>query len=296
MLDDLLRAVQRYTDTHVGPSPFRTEIEGLTLLRSNQRKLPSHLIFKPALCMTVQGAKSTLFGDQKFVYGAGQALVVSVEMPALSRVIKASPERPYLGLILELDLAILREVGEELDVPPEPTSQIGKSVCAVSLEGALLDCALRMMRLLDTPKAIPVIYPAIMRELSYWLLTGPNGQDIATTAMGNRHAHGVIKAIHFLRERFATPVRMEELAKLARMSSSAFHRQFKAVTSMTPLQYQKQLRLLEARRLMVSHSANVETAAYQVGYESPSQFSREYSRMFSISPSRDVAAFRRVAA
>jgi AraC-like DNA-binding protein len=296
MLDDLMQAVKRYTDTQSGSSPFRTAIEGLTLLRSDHKKLPSHLIFKPALCMTVQGAKSTLFGDQEFVYGARQALVVNVEMPAFSRVIKASPDKPYLGIILELNLAILREVGEALEAPPETVPRVGKSVCAVPFEGSLSDCVLRMVRLLDAPKGIAVLYPAIMREISYWLLTGPYGPDIATMTMGNNHAHSVINAIHFLRERFATPIRIEELAKLARMSPSAFHRQFKAVTSMTPLQYQKQLRLLEARRLMVSQSTNVETAAYQVGYESPSQFSREYSRMFAISPSRDVAAFRRVAA
>ncbi len=296
MFDDLLQAVKLYTDVKGGASPFRTAIDGFTILRSDHQKQPSHLIFKPALCMTLQGAKATLFGDQRFIYGAGQALVVSVELPAFSRVIEASPDKPYLGIILELDLAILREVRDALVDPPKPSSKGGRGVCAATFEGPLTDCALRMVRLLDTPKAIPVLYPAIMREISYWLITGAQGPDIVAMTMGNNHAHGVVSAIHFLRERFARPVRVEELAKIAQMSSSAFHRQFKAVTSMTPLQYQKQLRLLEARRLMVSHAANVETAAFQVGYESPSQFSREYSRMFAISPSRDVAALSRAAA
>jgi len=136
-----------------------------------------------------------------------------------------------------------------------------------------------------------MLYPAIMREVCYWLLTGPHGGDVVKMTLANSHTQRVVTAIHTLRDRFAEPVRIEELASIAQMSPSAFHRQFKAITSMTPLQYQKQLRLLEARRLMVSEAANVETAAFQVGYESPSQFSREYSRMFAMSPRRDVAAF-----
>jgi AraC-like DNA-binding protein len=296
MLNDLLLAIKRYTEMQGGTSPYRSAIAGLTLLRSDHKKQPSRLIFKPALCVTVQGAKSTLFGDQSFVYGAGQALVVSVEMPAFSRVIKASADEPYLGMVLELDLAILREVRDLLAVPLDPAFKVGKGVCVMPFEGSLSECTLRLVRLLDTPKAIPVLFPAIMREISYWLLTGPRGLDIATITLGSSHAHGVIDAIHFLRDRFTTAIRIEELAKMARMSTSAFHRQFKIVTSMTPLQYQKELRLLEARRLMISDSVNVETAAFQVGYESPSQFSREYSRMFAMSPSRDVAAFKVVTA
>ena len=166
----------------------------------------------------------------------------------------------------------------------------------MDFDGPLEDCALRLMRLLDTPPAIPVLYPAIMREICYWLLTGPRGREIVSMTLTNSHAHKVISAIHLLRDRFTQPVRIGELASVAQMSPSAFHRQFKAITSMTPLQYQKQLRLLEARRLMVAHAMNVETAAFQVGYESPSQFSREYSRLFAVSPRRDVIFLKRTAA
>jgi transcriptional regulator GlxA family with amidase domain len=152
-----------------------------------------------------------------------------------------------------------------------------------------------MVRLLDTPDAIPMIYPLLMREISYWLLTGPHGGEIAGLALSSSRSQRVISAIHALRERFAEPVRIEDLARTAQMSPSAFHREFKALTSMTPLQYQKQLRLLEARRLMTADTANVETAAFQVGYESPSQFSREYARMFGAPPRREVVALKRAA-
>ena len=291
MLSDLAQAVKRYTDAQNGQSPYKTAIAGLTILRSNHEKRPNHLIFQPALCITVQGAKSAMFGAQRFEYGAGQALVVSVEMPGFGTVLDASPSEPFLGIILEFDLTILREVVDEMEEPPAASPKVSKGVCVADFDGPLADCALRMVRLLDIPKAIPMLYPAIMREVCYWLLTGPQGGDVVKMTLANSHTQRVVTAIHTLRDRFAEPVRIEELASIAQMSPSAFHRQFKAITSMTPLQYQKQLRLLEARRLMVSEAANVETAAFQVGYESPSQFSREYSRMFAMSPRRDVAAF-----
>ena len=296
MLENLAKAVKRYTDTRDGQSPFRTDIASLTILRSDHVTRPNRIIFKPALCITVQGAKSALFGDRRFRYGAGQALLVSVEMPGFGTVLEASPGEPFLGLILELDIAILREVVGELASPPAASPKVRNAICVADFDGPLADCALRMIRLLDTPGAIPMLYRSIMREVCYWLLTGPQGGDVVTLALANPHTERVVTAIRSLRDRFAEPVRIEELASMAGMSPSAFHRQFKAVTSMTPLQYQKQLRLLEARRLMISEAENVETAAYQVGYVSPSQFSREYSRMFAVSPRRDAVAFHRTAA
>ena len=296
MLDGLVEVVRRYTDAQPGESPFATAIEGLTILRSFHEKLPNHLLFKPALCITVQGAKRATFGDKLFEYRAGQALVVSVEIPGFGTVAEASPSEPFLGIILELDLAILREVMSELDTPPKASDHVGPGVFVTDFDGPLTDCTLRMMRLLDTPKAVSVLYPAIMREICYWLLTGPHGGEVVKMVLANSYEQRVIKAIHALRDRFAEPIRIDELASIAQLSASAFHRQFKTITSMTPLQYQKQLRLLEARRLMVSDAVNVESASFQVGYESPSQFSREYSRMFGKSPRRDITTLREIAA
>ncbi len=295
MSDLLLQAVRRHGE-RVGASGCRmTAIDGMAILRADHERPPSHLIFKPALCVVVQGAKWTTFGDRRFDYRAGQALVVSVEMPAVGRVTEASPDEPFLGLVLELDPSVMREVLEGLDAVPASGETLGHGVCVADFGGPLADCVLRMVRLLDTPRAIPMLRPAIMREICYWLLTGPQGGEVARMTLGG-HARRVIKAIHALRDRYAEPMRIDALAAIARLSPSAFHRQFKAVTAMTPLQYQKQLRLLEARRLMVSGAANAETAAFRVGYESPSQFSREYARMFGMPPRRDVLVLRPAAA
>lgn len=290
MLDALVEAVTRYTEAQPGTSPFATAIEGLTILRSDHPKPPSHLIFKPALCIVVQGAKWSTFGDRRFDYRAGQALVVSLEVPSSGRVVEAAPGKPYLSVVVEFDLAVMRDVLEGLDDPPGPGRYAGGGVFVTDFDGPMADCVLRMVRLLDTPRAIPALYPSAMRELCYWLLAGPHGGDVARVVLANGHAPRVVTAIHALRERFAEPVRVGELAAAARMSPSAFHRQFKALTAMTPLQYQKRLRLLEARNLMLADAANVAAAAFRVGYESPSQFSREYARMFGAPPRRDVVA------
>jgi AraC-like DNA-binding protein len=288
----LLELVRRYTEAQQGGSPYVTPIKGLTILRSDHEKFPNHLIFTPALCITVQGGKWTTFGDKRFDYAAGQALVVSVEMPATSRVAKASPQEPYLGVILEFDLAAMHEVMEALPAPPVPDAGPGHGVFVTDFDGPLADCVLRLARLLDTPAAIPVIAPLIMREISYWLLAGPHGGEVAQVVLASSHVRRVVNAIHVLRERFTQAVSIDELAEVAQMSPSAFHRQFKALTAMTPLQYQKQLRLLDARHRMLTGAANAETAAYQVGYESPSQFSREYARMFGAPPRRDIEALK----
>ncbi|PMS17677.1 AraC family transcriptional regulator [Trinickia dabaoshanensis] len=286
----LVESVKRYTESQSGQSPFVTPIEGVTILRSDHERHPSHLLMKPALCVVVQGAKWTTFGGKRYDYRAGQALVVSVELPAMSRIVQASPDEPYLCVVIELDLAVMREVMEQLDRPPVPDGELGHGVFVADFDGPLADCVQRTMRLLDTPHAIPVIAPMIMREICYWLLTGRYGAEVAKLVLANGHVERVVSAIHDLRHRFAETVRIEELASVAQMSLSAFHRQFKALTSMTPLQYQKQLRLLEARHLMLTGAANAEAAAYRVGYESPSQFSREYARMFGAPPRRDIAA------
>ena len=266
-----------------------TGIDGFTIdRRLHETQPPAHHIVRPSLCTVLQGGKWATFGEHQFHYHAGQALVVSVEIPSFGRVTDASPSKPYLGMMIEFDLAIMREVLEKLDEPPRTSVESGAGWFVSDFDGPMADCALRMLRLLDTPKAIPLLYPSIMRELCYWLLTGPNGGDVAKIVLANGRAQSVVAAIQTLRDHFAEPVRIEDLAGAAQMSLSAFHRQFKALTSMTPLQYQKRLRLIQARNLMVTDAANVETAAFRVGYESPSQFSREYARMFGAPPRRDV--------
>ena len=292
MPDALLEAVRRYTDAQVTPSPYTTAVNGLHIVRSDCRRLPSHRIHKPALCVVLQGAKWTTFGNRRLEYGPGSALVVSVEMPVFSSVAQASAAAPFLAVVIEFDMAVMREVMEAL--PQFAVADNGQPASAflTRFDGPLAECVLRMVRLLDTPEAIPLLGPMAMREICYWLLTGPHGGELAQMVLGSDHSHRIIDAIHALRDRFADDVRIDDLAAIARMSPSAFHRQFKLLTSMTPLQYQKQLRLLEARNLMAGGIANAETAAFRVGYESASQFSREYARMFGAPPRRDMEALR----
>jgi len=294
MSNQLAEALLRYADRYPGENPFMTAIDGVAILRSDHPKPPTHMISRPAMCVVAQGAKWATFGGNRLEYRAGQALVIGVETPSVGRVFEASPGEPCLVLAFELDLAIVRGVAEGLDAPPSASGEPGRGVFVTDFQGPLADCALRLVRLLDTPKAIPTLYPVIMREICYWLLAGPHGGDVARMALANSPSQRVISAMHSLRSRFTESVRIEELAAVAQMSPSAFHRQFKALTSLTPLQYQKQLRLLEARRLMISNAVNIETASFQVGYESPSQFSREYARMFGAAPKRDTKQMQNV--
>ena len=288
MIERLAEALFRFTDCESGESPYLTAIETMAVLRSDHPNRPTHRLAQPALCIVAQGAKWATFGANRLEYRAGQALLIGVETPSVGRVFEARPEEPCLVLLLGLDLATLRNVAEDLDPPPRPGEEVGRGILVADFDGPLVDCALRLMRLLDTPKAIPALYPGIVREICYWLLAGPQGSEVARLALSNAPSQSVIAAVCSLRDRFREPIRVEELAKVARLSPSAFHRQFKTLTSLSPLQYQKQLRLLEARRLMISTGIKVEAAAFDVGYESPSQFSREYARMFGASPKRDV--------
>ncbi len=286
----LADAIDRYTEAQPGSNPYATDVAGLTLLRADCTMPPMPILYKPALCLVAQGAKRGTFGATSVDYRAGQALVVGVEIPGIGRVTKASRRTPYLGAIVEFDLAVMRDVLAEIALSSEPRRDVAGGVFVADLDGAVIDAVLRLVRLLETPRAIPMLASAIMRELSYWLLSGPVGADVAAVVFGVDRSQSVIAAIHTLRDRFAETIRIDELAAAAQMSASAFHRKFKTMTSMTPLQYQKQLRLLEARNLMLADTANAETAAYRVGYESASQFSREYARMFGAPPRRDVAA------
>ena len=290
----LAQIVRRYTDQAQGSSPFTTAIQGLSILRSDPMRQPALCTIKPALCITIQGEKCATFGEKRYDYGEGEGLIVTVEMPSRGTVCAASRTEPYLGLVVELDLTALQEVAEEIGLPQQSQAKAKVSgAFTLPLNHQILNCALRGVRLLDTPMAVPLLYPGIMREMCYWLLTGPGGDQLRhVMMMANGHDRRVMQAVHHLRDRFREPLQVEELAHVAHMSTTTFHRQFKSLTAMAPLQYQKQLRLLEARRMMVSGDVNVEHAAYEVGYASASQFSREYTRMFGTPPSRDASVWR----
>lgn len=280
---DFLRLVDGDAD-----GAFETPVPGLFLSRSSERVMPNHRIYRPALCVVLQGGKAITLGDTTLQYGEMQALVVALEVPALGSIVRASRSEPYLGLTLEFDIGIMREVMSALHEQPMQAQADQAAIFVQDVDEQLASCVSRILRLATDPKAIPVLYPAIMREISYWLMTGPHAADLTRVVARDSHARRITEALRLLRQNYARTVRVEELAASAGMSPSAFHKHFKDLTAMTPLQYQKQLRLLEARRLMQSSATNVAGAAYEVGYESASQFSREYARMFGAPPKRDV--------
>jgi AraC-like DNA-binding protein len=289
----LLSAVTSYIEARGGgQGRFEMPMPGIHVVRSFQSMMPTYNMYRPSLCVVFKGAKEILFGDTTLNYAEMECLVVSVEIPACGRMVGATPEKPYVGMTIEFDIAVLREVLQQLANPPAPSTDSGPCVFVGKVDDRLAECITRIVRMTQTPDAVAILFPAVMRELYYWLLTGPYGSQVAKLALPETQAERVARAIHFLRDQYRQPLRIEQLAEVARMSASSFHQHFKAMTSMTPVQFQKQLRLLEARRLMVAETANVSEAAYQVGYESASQFSREYTRSFGVAPKRDAMNFK----
>lgn len=291
----LLAAVMAHVEAQGGGQGlFPTPMAQVNVVQSFEAMMPMRQVYRPSLCVVLRGAKEMILGETTLSYGAMQCLVVNVEVPALGRVEQASPSSPYLGLTIELDVAALREVLEQMDAPPTPVDEAVPCAFVGQVDERLADCMLRLVRLGETPGAVPILYPSIMREVYYWLLSGPHGGALCALALPGSGIERLVRAIQLLHTDFTRILRVEELAEAAGMSVSSFHRRFKDLTSLSPLQFQKQMRLLEARRLMVAEAANVAEAAYRVGYESASQFSREYSRSFGVAPKRDAMEQKRL--
>ena len=270
-----------------------TAIPRLTLARASHMQHPVHAIHEPAFCVLAQGSKRVLLGDEVYIYDSSQYLVVSQNLPVSGQVIDASPEAPYLGLRLSFDvkdiaaLALDLQLGETL---PVRASQRG--IFTGELSTTLLDPVLRLVRLLDSPEDVPALAPLVTREILYRLLKSADGWRLAQMAVVDSHSQRIAQAISVLAMRFQEPLRVEDLADEVHMSVSSLHQHFKAVTAMSPLQFQKQLRLQESRRIMISEHVDAATAGHRVGYESQSQFNREYSRFFGLPPARDVKRLR----
>lgn len=292
MTAKLVRTIKRLSNAQPGLGPWRTQVPGVAILRSETTTPAMPRLTKPVICFVGQGAKWSEIGGRPYDIRAGMALVVGVETQALGRIAQASPELPFLGLAVELDQTTMREMAVAQSVVQTPHRQGGGAILLTKVEGPLSDSLTRLVGLVDTPAAVPVLYTSIMREICYWLLNGPAGGELAHLTSTCNETPRVVAALHHVRERFCEPLRVDELASLAQMSVSAFHRRFKAMTNFSPLQFQKRVRLLEARRLMLSDSADAGDAAFRVGYKSASQFSREYTRMFGSAPKRDVRKSR----
>lgn len=278
---------------HAGqPHGAASAIEDLYLTRYDEdiRGMPA--LAQPALCILAQGSKTLILGDEHYAYDPLHYMVVSVTLPISGALLKASPECPALGLRLDIDPAQLSQLIAESSPMVVPNRPSGLGLFVEKSDPQLLDALMRLIRLLDSPRDIPILAPMIRREIFYRLLRGPQGHRLYEIALANSQTHRVCQAITWLNNNYQQPLRIEDLAREVNLSISTLHHRFKAVTSMSPLQYQKQLRLQEARRLMFNEGLEAAVAGYRVGYESPSQFSREYSRLYGAPPIRDVARLR----
>jgi len=287
---ELVALIERQTAGSQGTR--ETAVPGLRLHRVTGTEGPKHGIQRSALALIAQGSKQLLVGGERFEYDPLHYLVLSVDLPVIGKVALASPQMPYLGLALDLDVdEIAALIGDERLPAPEP-AQAARGLFVSRLAPTLLDAVLRLLRLLETPRDIAILAPMVKREILYRLLMDGQGQRLRQIALQDSQTQRIAKAIRLLRENFVQPLRIESIARDVHMSVSSLHHHFKAVTAMSPLQYQKQLRLQEGRRLMLAGDVDVSAAAHRVGYESPSQFSREYSRLFGTPPLRDRQRWR----
>lgn len=288
LLSDLARRVEKHIGHDDGSDrAFVYPIPDLLLLRHRRPTTLDATFYSPVLCLILQGRKETIVGDRTIGFGPGESLIVSHGLPVVSRVTEATPERPYLAMILSLDLGILRSLYNELGEAQD--EGLARSAQAHQTDSALLDALGRYLALTDNPIEAKVMAPLICKEIHFRLLLAPHGSMLRQLASHDSHASSIARAIERIRASFRGPLVVPELAQAAGMSASSFHKHFKSITETTPLQYQKDLRLLEARRLLQEGQHSVSDVAFEVGYESPTQFSREYARKFGASPRNDIA-------
>lgn len=290
MTPTLLDAVRRYVATYADPNGLaQTPIPGLTTIRALEPSGLVHAVSRPLVCLVLQGRKEVTMGNRHYAFEAGDSLLITADVPTVSQVTRASPDAPYLSLVLDLDLAVIAELGLQMQSAP---ADAGAPVRSAPTDVEVSDAALRLMHLLDRPAAVPVLHAQLVREMHYWLLAGRLGPAVRRLAGPDGHARRVARAVALLRAEYMQALPVERLAATAGMSPSSFHQHFRAVTSLSPLQFQKQLRLIEARRLMMADGVSASSAAFAVGYESVSQFTREYGRMFGRPPATDMEAVR----
>lgn len=287
--NELLSLIDRHSSNE---GVNETTIPGVCCYRATTTEQLTPSIYDPSLCVIAQGSKQAMLEKDIYHYSAGEYLIVSVDLPMIGQVLEASMDKPYLCIKISLDLQQLSELMLHVKHSEAGTVPITRGLFTGTLDAAESECLLRLARLLDAPDDIPVLAPLMMREIYYRLLRSDYGKIIARTALKGSHMQRIASVIQAIKARLNQPISVQELAERAGMSLSTFHTHFKAVTAMSPLQFQKHLRLLEARQLLMSGAADAAHTAYQVGYESPSQFSREYARMFGNPPRRDISYLR----
>jgi len=277
----------------VDDGDHETAIAGLNLYRSSQPINSKCGVYTSTLTLVAQGGKRVLLAGERYDYDQANYLVTTIDLPVIYSVTEASPERPCLCVVWQLDPSRIAEL-LTADLPPIKVSA-GRGMSISPLSHDMLDAVLRLVRLLEAPADIPMLAPLIERELLYRLIISDQGARLRQIAMTGSQTQQIARAIDWLKQHFNAPLRIQELARTVNMSVSSLHHHFKAITAMSPLQYQKLLRLQEARRLLLTEQCDAASAAHRVGYESPSQFSREYSRFYGAPPLRDVAQIRELA-
>lgn len=289
LLAELIHSIGSRTK---GTGDFGTRIDGLALYRREAPAAPASCIIPPSIVLVVQGAKQMWLSGEPFPYDASRFLVTSLELPGDSEVLTASAKEPCLGLVFKLDLRIMAELLAQGSLPTRRDRTSGMSAGIGTATADILAPLNRLMALLDEPEAIPVLAPLIQREIHYRLLLSDQAVKLRQIASVDSQGHRIARAIDWLKENYCVALRVEDLAARVQMSTPTFHQHFRQLTGMSPLQYQKWLRLGEAKRLMLNEHLDVSSAAFKVGYESPSQFSREYSRQFGVAPKRDITLLR----
>ena len=271
---------------------YATFIPGVALMRAEHASnlLPS--VYEPSLCIVLQGRKRAVLGDEIYVYDALKYLVASVTLPARSHIIEASPGHPYLCLRIGMDVNIISELLLQLGPGAVPNPAGGRALFLGQITAGMLEAISRLIHLLDRPDEAAVLSPLVLKEIHYRALIGELGYRLRELCTTDSHAQRIARVIKLLKAQYAAALTVEVLAETAHMSVSSLHHRFKEVTAMSPMQYLKQLRLHEARRLMLTEGIEASAASFRVGYESPSQFSREYRRLFGDSPRREIAALR----
>lgn len=287
-LADLKRLIARHAPAD---GIHDTAIPALSLIRSSAISDPVHTLYEPSLCIVAAGRKRARIGSREIVYEAGDCLVVGIDLPIIGAVIEASPDEPYLCLKLGLDRGMLADLLLETSAagraPPVPDGLEAAGIQAATPD--LVDASARLVGLLDTPQHIAVLTPLVVREIHYRLMTGPQGAILRQIASGESRLAQVGRAVAYLCENYAAPFRIEDLARIAGMSPSSFHAHFRMATAMSPLQFRTRLRMHEARRLMVAEGLTAAEAGFRVGYDSPSQFSRDHVRIYNRPPRRDLS-------
>lgn len=284
-LAELARLTDKYSN---GEGIHDTAVKGVRCIKLSAPNARLPAAYEPSICVILQGSKRVLLDEEIYRYEPPQFLAVSVDLPLLGQVLEATADRPYLCLQIGIDARQISELIAQSEEPHLPSSASTRGLFVGTMDDATHDAVLRLARLLDTPKDIAMLAPLVLREVHYRLLSSTDGSAIAQIAIAGSSMHRIAQIIRKMRSDLSAPVRVEELAAQANMSPSSFHQHFKAVTAMSPLQYAKRLRLTEARHILLSEKADAASVAYRVGYESASQFSREYARMFGAPPIRDI--------